>query len=111
MALSRKSRIWITIAAFPVLLIILAVIAAKIYFTGERLRSMVIPRIEAATHRTVAISDISLSVFPSIAVSIDSLKISNPHGGAFRSPEFISLANCEIRVKLIPLLTGNMEIR
>lgn len=110
MALTKTAKIWIIVVSTPVVLLIACAIAAKMYFTSDRLKALVVPRIEQATHRTVAIEDISLSVFPSIAVSIDHLKISNPVGSTFEKNEFISLDNLQLKVKILELLRSNLEI-
>ena len=80
MSMSRKSKIWLTILAIPVVLVIAGVVVLKIMFTSDKLKSMVIPRAETATGRTVAINDISLSVFPSIALKMEGVSISNRRG-------------------------------
>ncbi|HUL44015.1 MAG TPA: AsmA family protein [Bacteroidota bacterium] len=110
MPLSKKAKIWIIVLSIPVGLIICCIIAAKIYFTSDRLKAFIIPKIEDATHRTVAVGDISLSVFPTIAVSIDNLAISNPAGSSFDRDTLLSLDNLRIKVKLLPLLASRAEI-
>jgi hypothetical protein len=109
MALSKKAKTWTMILSIPVVLIIAGIIAAKVYFTSERLKALVIPKIEDATHRTVAVNTISLSVFPTLAVSIDGLSISNPPG-MFEKNEFLALDNLTLNVKLFELLRNNVEI-
>ncbi len=110
MALSKTARIWTIALAIPVTLIIILLIGVKLYFTSDRLRTMILPRLEEATHRHIMVKDISLDVFPSIAVSIDSLRVSNPEGTRFDRDEFVALDNLSINVKLLPLLTGTISI-
>ncbi len=110
MALSKTARIWTIVVSIPVALIILLLLGLKLYFNGDRLRAMIVPRLEEATHRHISIKEISLDVFPSIAVSIDSLRISNPEGTRFDRDEFVSLNNLSINLKLLPLFTGTISI-
>jgi len=110
MALNKTAKIWIIILCIPVVLIVAAGIAAKLYFTSDRLKALVVPKIEDATHRTVSVGDISLSIFPSLAVSIDDLKISNMAGSSFDRDEFISLDNLQLNVKILELLHSKLEI-
>lgn len=110
MALNKTAKIWIIILSIPVVLIVGAGIAAKLYFTSDRLKALVVPKIEDATHRTVSVGDISLSLFPSLAVSIDDLKISNMAGSSFDRNEFISLDNLKLNVKILELLHSKLEI-
>ena len=71
---------------------------------------MVIPRLEQATGRSVKIGDIDLSVFPSLAVRIDSLSVSNAPVGGFSSSPFVSLDRLVLKVRLASLLRGNLEV-
>ena len=110
MALSKSAKIWIIVLSIPVALIVCCVIAVKLYFTSDRLKAFIIPKIEDATHRTVEVGDISLSVFPTLAVSIDNLSISNPAGSTFDRNTFLSLDNLKLKVKLLPLIQSRAEI-
>jgi uncharacterized protein involved in outer membrane biogenesis len=110
MALSRKAKIWLVILSIPVLLIIAGVVALKVLFTSERLKAFLIPKIEEATHRTVTVSDISLSIFPSLAIEIDTLKVSNISGEGFSERPFLALDRLVLDVKLFPLLKGSLEV-
>ena len=108
---AHKTAKWIAIAfAIPVVLIILGIAAAKIFFTGDRLRAMVIPPMESALRRQVGIGRISLSVLPAVALDIDSLRISPPGETSFQEKEFVSLDHLTISVKWLPLLTGKVEL-
>lgn len=110
MALSKTAKIWTIVLAIPVILIFGAVIAAKIYFTSDKLKALVIPQVEDATHRHVEIGDISISFFPSLAVSIDGLKLSNPEGTKFDRDAFVSLENARLNLSLMRLISGAVDI-
>lgn len=110
MAMNRNVRRWIIIFAIPVGILVVGMIGAKLYFTGERLRALVVPQLEEATNRSVTLRDISLSLFPALAISIDTLSISNPPGHEFDAPAFVSIDHASINMKILPLLRGNVEI-
>ena len=110
MALSRSTKIWLIVLAIPLLLIIGGAVALKLIFTGDRLKGYVIPAIEEATGRTVTIADVSLSVFPSIAVEVDTLTISNAPGDGFSQRPFCRLDRLVLDVNLFPLLSGRVEV-
>src|SRR6266853_4303519 len=110
MAMTRAAKIWIIILSIPAGIIICGVIAAKIYFTSDRLKAIVIPKVEESTHRSASVGDISLSFFPSLAVSLDNLRISNQQGTTFERNEFVSLENLRLKLDILPLLHGNLEI-
>ena len=110
MALSKTGKIWTIIITTPLVLLLLAILGLKIYFTSERLKTLIIPKIEDATHRTVAVRDVSFFIFPSLAVSIDGLTISNPAGMKFERSEFLSLNNMRLKVNILQLIANKMEI-
>ena len=108
MALSRTVKIWLIILSIPVVLLVGAAVALKVYFTNERLKAFIVPKIEEATERKVSINSISLSVFPTLAIEIDSLSISNRKG--FSDKPFIALDKLVLDVRLAPLFKGNLEV-
>jgi len=110
MALSKAQKTWIIILSIPVVLIIAGGIALKLYLTSDRLKALIIPRIEESTHRTVAVRDISFSVFPRLGISVEGLKISNPNGKQFEHEQFLSLERLLIDVKILPLLGSRLEV-
>jgi len=110
MSISRRAKIWMAILAVPVVLVVAALVVLKLMFTEERLKAMVIPRVEAATGRTVAVGDISLSVFPSIALRMDSVVVSNRRGEGFSERPFLSLDGLRVNVRLLPLLHSSIEV-
>jgi hypothetical protein len=110
MALGKKAKLWIVILSIPVAFLMIALVGLKLYFTNDRLKSLIIPKIEEATHRTVTVQDISFSVFPSFAVSIDGLQISNPPDRKFTKELFLSFDNLRLKVNLFAILKNNLEI-
>jgi len=110
MPMSRKARIWLTILAIPLVLVIVGIVALKVMFTSERLKSMVVPRMEETTGRTVAINTLSLSVFPSIALEMEGVSIANRQGEGFSSTPFLALDVLRLNVKLLPLLKSRVEV-
>jgi hypothetical protein len=101
---------WMIIAAIPVALLLAGALAVKLYFTGDRLRSLVVPRIESATNRKAGLGDISLSLFPSIGIEVTEFRLSNPGGTQWANPYFLSLKRLFIDVRLMPLFGGRLEI-
>ena len=110
MPMSRKAKIWSVILAIPVVLVIAGVVVLKIMFTSEKLKSMVIPRAEAATGRSVVIKDISLVVFPSIALRMDGVSISNRRGEGFSSNPLLTLDALRLNLKVLPLFRSRVEV-
>ena len=110
MALSRKARIWTIILSVPVVVVIAAAIGLKLYFTDQRLKALLVPKLEETLHRNVALGGMSLSIFPSLAVEIDSLSIANPPEKGFDETPFVALDRLVLSVRLAPLFSGNVEV-
>jgi len=110
MPLSRKSKIWLVILAIPFVLGVMGIVALKVMFTSERLKSMVIPMVEETTGRPVTINTISLSIFPSIAVEMQGVSIANRKGEGFSPEPFLALDVLRLNVKLLPLLKSRVEV-
>jgi uncharacterized protein involved in outer membrane biogenesis len=108
MALSKKAKTWLIILATPVVLIFGAAIALKLYFTNERLKALLVPRIEEATGRQVTINDMSLSVFPIIALDVRGLTLANKP--RFSDRPLLSLDRVLVDVKLMPLFDKRVEV-
>lgn len=110
MALSRKSKIWLLIIGIPFVILIGGAIALKLYFTEERLKSMAIPLLEEKSGRSVSLQRVSLSVFPNIALEMDSIAIANRPGEGFSDRPILSLDRLVLDVRLWAILKGNLEV-
>lgn len=108
MALTKKTKIWLIILAIPVLLLGGLVVALKLYFTPEKLKSLIIPPIEEATGTKATIDDISLAVFPSIGVDVRGLTLANKPG--FSGQPYVSIERMLVDVKLRPLFDRRVEV-
>jgi len=108
MSMSRKARIWLSILSLPIVLVIAGGIVLKLVLTGDRLKSMVIPRVEEATGRTVAVNQISLSVFPSLSLNMEGVSMSNRPG--FSADPFLTIEALRLHVKLFPLLKSRVDV-
>ena len=110
MTSKRFRTIALLVVLIPLAIIAAGAITLKLVFTEERLKAIVVPRMEEATGRTVSLAGIHLSVFPSLAVEIDSLQIANRSGRDFSPDPLLSLERLRLRVALWALLGGRVEV-
>jgi len=110
MSLSRKAKIWLIILGIPLVLVVAGIVALKVIFTSDRLKSMVIPMVEETTGRPVTINTISLSVFPSIAVEMQGVSIANRKREGFSPNPFLALDGLRLHIKLLPLLKSHVQV-
>jgi uncharacterized protein involved in outer membrane biogenesis len=110
MALSKTAKTWLIILGTLVVLFVGAIAGLKMYFTSERLKAFIIPKIEDATHHTVNVGDVSLSLLPSISITVENLRISNPKGMTFDKGEFASFDRLVLSIKLWSLFKNKLDI-
>ena len=110
MAISRRTKIILVVLAIPLVLLLAFILFLKVYFTSERLKAILLPKIQAATHRDVTVQGISLSFFPTIGVDVRGLSLANARGLGFSEQPMVTLAEFFVEVKLLPLLAQRMEI-
>ncbi|MCC7431509.1 AsmA family protein, partial [bacterium] len=85
------------------------VVAVKIMFPPEKIRAILVPEIETALNgRKVEVGEISLALFGGISFELQELKIYQPEG--FGNEPFIKLKQLSIEVKILPLLSKQVEI-
>ncbi len=104
----RSKKIVLFLVGVPIVLVGAAMIAIKLYFTEERLKQIILPRVEEATHRTATLDHISLSLLPSLAITLDGFTISNRTG--LSSTPLMSVSHAQLDVDLRPLLSGDIHV-
>ena len=85
-----------------VLVIVGGFVTLRVAFPPEKLRAMVVPRLEERVGREVQLSSVSLRVFPRLAVRLGDLAIANPPG--FSSEPMLRLDALELQVRFWPMV-------
>ncbi|MBU4319010.1 MAG: AsmA family protein [Proteobacteria bacterium] len=102
-------RIFI-IAGGLVLFIILALILIPFFVDMGKYKAPLEKKISASIGRTFSIKgELSLSLFPWAGFSFKDLYLGNPEG--FKEKDFIQIKEFEARVKLLPLISRNIQIK
>jgi AsmA protein len=107
----NKAIKWIlVIAGSLVALIVIAVIVLPMVIDVDKYKPQIEQRVAAATGRTFKLGgEMKPSIFPWIGVRLSDLHLGNPPG--FKEKDFVSVASFEVRVKLLPLLSRNIEVK
>ena len=90
--------------------VILALLIIPAFINVQQYRPQIEKMASTALGRPVAIGgDIRLSLFPRAGLSFSDLRIGNPPG--FQEKEFVVVQSFEARVKLLPLISKEVEIK
>ena len=102
---------WVLIGGGTLLiLLIAAVILIPLMVDVNSYKPQIEAKVQAATGRSFKIGgDIGLSVFPWVGLSLSDLSLGNPQG--FKETDLIKVGDFEARVKLLPLLSRQVEIK
>lgn len=93
-----------------VLLIVVAIVAIHLFFDPNTLKPQISAAVKDATGRELTISgDIGLSVFPWLGIELGSTSLSNAPG--FGGEPFAKIDNAEIKIKLLPLLNHEVQMK
>ena len=88
-------------------LVLLVIFLVPRLFSDAQLKALVIPPMEEATGRTVAIDGIDLRMLPSPAVRVSNFSLANAEG--FSDQPFVAGEELNVEVALFPLFTGTIE--
>lgn len=92
-----------------VVLLMLAVLVGPALIPADTIRGQIETRAEAATGRSLTVGgDISVSVFPTIKVTLGEVALANAEGA--QEANMVSLDRMDVALKLFPLLGGNVEV-
>lgn len=102
---------WVAIIGGGIIvLFILILLVLPLFIDAERFRPMLEQQVAEATGRSFAVGrDVDLSFFPYAGVAFTDLHLGNPAG--FERDDFVSIQSFEVRVKLLPVLFGNIEVK
>ena len=102
-------KVLIGIAAVLVIIVV-AIIAIPFFVPLDAIRDRIIAEVKTATGRDLAIGGpVGLSVFPSAAVELSEVSLSNAAGAT--RPSMLTLGELDVDVALLPLLSGEIVIQ
>ncbi|WP_293960746.1 AsmA family protein [Sneathiella sp.] len=95
--------------AILLVLIIGVVVALPFLVPTDRIKQELILATQEATGRNLAIDgDFSLSVFPTLGVTAETVTFSNAEGA--RDANMAAIDSLAIKLSLLPLITGNVQV-
>ena len=106
-----KALKWIGIVVGGVVVILfLALLLIPMFVDVNQYKPKIESKVAEATGRDFEIGgDLKLSLFPWAGVSFTDLRMGNPKG--FEEENFVSIKAFDVQMKLLPLLTKNIQIK
>ena len=90
--------------------IIAALLIIPMFFDLQEYKPVIESKVAEATGRPFSVGDdLKLSLFPWAGVSFSNLKLGNTAG--FSEKEFVNIKSFEVRVKLLPLISKEIEVK
>ena len=93
-----------------VVVIIAALLLIPMFVNVQKYKPMLESKVSEATGRPFSVgNDLHLSLFPWAGISFSDLRLGNPDG--FKEKEFVTVKSFEVRLKLLPLLSKDIQIK
>ena len=107
----NKAIKWILIVGGAlVALVIIALLIVPSFVDLQSYKPRIEKMVSEATGRPFSIGgDIDLSLFPWVGFSSSDIRLGNPPG--FKEKDFASLKSVEVRVKLLPLISKDIQVK
>jgi AsmA protein len=107
----KKVMKWLCIIVGGLLVLVIAALLIVPRFVDiQKYKPEIEKRVTEATGRPFTLGgDISLSLFPWVGVSLSDLHLGNPPD--FKEKDFLSVKSFEVRVKLLPLLLKDIQVK
>lgn len=87
-----------------------AALAVRMIFPPEKVKAMVLPKIEQQVGRAVSVEKVGLSVFPYLGAGIKGLSIAETDREGFDIDPLMTIGEFQVRIAVMPLLRGKAEI-
>ncbi len=105
----RAARLAGMVVAGIVLLVVLGLLAVKLFVNPSEFKPRIIAAVHDSTGRELSLpGEVHLGVFPWISVEFGPASLSNP--GGFPETPFVAVRHVALRVRLLPLLRRKLEV-
>ncbi|MBT8129629.1 MAG: AsmA family protein [Gammaproteobacteria bacterium] len=92
-----------------IVIVIIALAGFIFTFDANQYKTEITDQLESATGRQINIAgDLDISLYPWIGIKVNDVTVSNNE--AFSNKAFLTVGQCDVRVKILPLLQKRLEI-
>lgn len=109
--MSRKRALKVLVWVFGILIVLVigGYVTLRVILPSERLRAMVLPRVEEALGQRVEVGPVHLTIWGGFGLSVEEIRIGNRPG--YEDEYMLDLDEVILRVPLRPLLSRRLEVR
>ncbi|MDL1969393.1 MAG: AsmA family protein [Candidatus Desulfofervidaceae bacterium] len=104
--MTKGSKVFVTLLLIFVIVLISIYFFVSVYFTPQRLKALVVPRLSERLGREVALKEIRFNLFKGLEVK----KLAVKERPGLASEKFVLCDNLILKYKFWPLLRGRIEI-
>ena len=106
-----KAIKWLSIVVGGiVVLIVVALLVIPLFVDVEQYKPQIEKQVSDLTGRPFTLGGkLSLSLFPWAGLYLSDLHLGNPSG--FQEKDFVSVKSFEVRIKLLPLISRNIQVK
>jgi|GEM_PF-6291673 len=105
---ARVLKVFAWIVGILVVLVIAGLVALRFVLPPEKLRAMVLPRIEQALGQSVEVGSVHLAIWGGFGVGVEDVRIGNRPG--YEDEHMLVLDELVLRIPLRPLLSRRLEV-
>ncbi len=93
-----------------VMLVVAAIVVVPMFVDIQSYKPTIEEKVSEATGRPFSLGgDLDFSLFPWVGVALSDLSLGNPEG--FAKKDFVKVSSFEVRMKLLPLLKKQIEVK
>ncbi len=97
---------WVAVIAIGLLL--LAIVGLWLFFPVEKAKEMAVEKGSAQLGRTIEVEDADISFWGGLGVKLGNVTVGNP--AAMPEGQLLKAENVDVKLRILPLLTGNYKI-
>lgn len=106
--MKKLLKILLWLAGLLVVLIVLLIVAAKLFLPADKIRAMAVEQAGEALDREVTIADLDLSFWGGLGVRLVGVKVAGLE--EFDSADLLTAENIDVKLQLLPLISGDYRI-
>lgn len=107
--MNSATKLLVWIAGVVVGIVLIALIAIKLFFPVEKIKQLAIDTAQSSLNRPLSLGAAELSIWGGLGVRLSDVSLGNPPG--FDGEPFVAAKSVDVKVAFWPLLSGKIHVR